>query len=177
MHLVQKIAGELTTREKLIAEITAQQVELRRVLQKAAGLSNADFASTLRFQIELACRHWTQAGDGAEAFAQTVGMLTSLNPKGALQAMLAVQILGVHAAAMTALTKAAAEGVDIEEAEQKINRASKLMRLFAQQVELMARLQGKITTQKVVVERVDIAAGSQAVVGVIEAAKTGTPAD
>lgn len=35
----------------------------------------------------------------------------------------------------------------------------------------MARLQGRIATQKVVVERVDIAPGSQAIVGVVEATK------
>ena len=50
-----------------------------------------------------------------------------------------------------------------------IGRATRLMRLFSQQAELMAKLKGKIGEQKVVVEHVNVNAGGRAVVGTIAA--------
>jgi hypothetical protein len=161
-------SGELTTREQNIAELVRLSNELSELLQEAVGVKGPKFAEILLRQGQVMNRAWVEPGD---AWQTALEMIISLQPKGSVQAMLAVQMLGIHSAATAALAQSAAADTCVEEAEAKINRATKLMRLFAQQAELMARLQGKITTQKVVVERVDIAPGSQAVVGVIEAAK------
>jgi hypothetical protein len=111
---------------------------------------------------------WITASEGLVAALELV---EDLAPQGAAQSLLVMQMLSVHFAALSSLIKAALPDIDMAVAELYTNRATRLMRLYAQQSELLARLQGKITTQKVVVERIDIASGSQAVVGIVEAAK------
>jgi hypothetical protein len=162
---------ELSTREQKIAELQELQAEFGKALQQTFGVKGGKFASVLLAQVQVTGRAWVQPGEAFNALETALEMVRSLQPKGSVQAMLAVQMLGIHSAATAALAQASTEGIDRELAELYINRATRLMRLFAQQAELMARLQGKIATQKVVVERVDIAPGSQAIVGVVEAAK------
>ncbi|MCA1586676.1 MAG: hypothetical protein LC791_18530 [Acidobacteria bacterium] len=53
-------------------------------------------------------------------------------------------------------------------------RAMRLMRLFIEQVDLMLRLKGKAGQQRVVVERVTVEHGGQAVVGTVETGGRGT---
>jgi hypothetical protein len=46
-------------------------------------------------------------------------------------------------------------------------RATRLLRLFTEQLEALAKLKGKTSQQKVIVEHVTVAAGGQAIVGVV----------
>jgi hypothetical protein len=50
-------------------------------------------------------------------------------------------------------------------------RATRLMRLFNEQLEAMAKLKGKTGQQKVTVEHVHVNAGGQAIVGAVTAGK------
>jgi hypothetical protein len=61
----------------------------------------------------------------------------------------------------------AASGQSFEGIHANVNRASKSMRLFNDQVETMAKLKGKSGQQRVVVEHVNVEAGGQAIVGVL----------
>jgi hypothetical protein len=165
---------ELSTREQKTAELQKLSAELGKLMQQVAGVKGPKHAELLFRQIELMNRPWVKrddAHDACDVWKIALEMISSLQPKDSVQAMLAVQMLGIHSAATAALAQTSTEGIDGELAELYINRATRLMRLFTTQAELMARLQGKITTQKVVVERIDMAAGSQAVVGVVETAK------
>lgn len=138
------------------------------MLAKATGVEGRPFL--IRLFVDAA-----GASDMAldrDTLHETAAAFVSLRPTGAAQAMLAAQMVGVHRAAMRALVGAASREASFETVELKTNRATRLMRVYLQQAELMARLQGSITSQKVVVERVDIQPGSQAVVGVVEAGKT-----
>jgi hypothetical protein len=104
-------------------------------------------------------------GRDRQSFLLAIEMLMSLKPEGGMQSMLAVQMVSVHQSAMRAMSAAMNRHISAEVSERHFNRATKAMRTCAQQMELFARIQGRITQQRVVVERVDVSAGGQAIVG------------
>jgi hypothetical protein len=56
-------------------------------------------------------------------------------------------------------------------ADANVLRATRLMRLFTEQVDTMAKLKGKTGQQRVVVEHVTVNDGGQAIVGTVAATK------
>jgi hypothetical protein len=100
------------------------------------------------------------------------GTLLEIGPKGALESLLAVQMMGVHNAALMFLRNATADGQDIEVRDANVLRAVRLMRLFNEQLEAMQKLQGKAGQQKVTVEHVHVHNGGQAIVGAVSTGKT-----
>jgi len=94
-------------------------------------------------------------------------MLAELEPTNATEALLAAQMIGTQRLAMTFLRSATLEGQTAQGAESHVLRATRLMRLFNEQVETMAKLKGKGGQQRVIVEHVTVAAGGQAIVGTV----------
>jgi hypothetical protein len=88
--------------------------------------------------------------------------------------MLSVQMVGVHEAALVFLNRATLEGQTLDGSDANVNRATRLMRLFNEQLLTMARLKGKVGQQKVTVEHVNVYQGGQAIVGAITAGKKGS---
>jgi hypothetical protein len=155
-----------------ILEVEPKPGSLSKRLEELFGVEGGSFARQLFFNASL-----SMGLPDKSTYLLIIETVASLKPKGGAEAMLASQIVGVHLAAMNALHKAATAGSD-EGKESWTNRATRLLRLSLQQAELYARLQGKITTttQKFVVERVDVNDGGQAIVGPIATAKgRGTP--
>ena len=108
---------------------------------------------------------------------RATAMLGELQPTTAAQAMLATQMVGAHQAAMLFLT-AATKPEDTHEArDRNLLRALRLMRLFTEQLDAMAKLKGKSGQQRVVVEHVTVAAGGQAIVGAVTPGGMGTSGD
>ena len=105
--------------------------------------------------------------DDSDRRITALGTLTEIGPKGALEGLLAVQLMGVHNAALMFLRNATADGQDIEVRDANVLRAVRLMRLFIEQLEAMARLKGKTREQKVTVEHVHVYEGGQAIVGAV----------
>lgn len=99
-------------------------------------------------------------------------LVVELAPANATQALLAVQMLGVHEAALLFLQRATSEAQTFEGCDANVLRATRLMRLFSEQAELIARLKGKTSQQKVTVEHVHIHQGGQAIVGAVTTTKT-----
>ncbi len=99
---------------------------------------------------------------------QTLG---ELQPENATQALLATQMIGVYHAAITFLYRATHKNQTFDGADANVLRATRLMRLFNEQLEAMARLKGKTGQQKVIVEHVHVHRGVQAIVGAVSAAK------
>lgn len=98
--------------------------------------------------------------------------LKALNSHGALQKMLAAQMLSIHQLQQQA--SAFANKVTNPESTQYFtNAAIKLANCFTQQAALLAKLQGT-GAQKIVVEHVEVHHGGQAVVGNING---GIPTD
>jgi hypothetical protein len=90
--------------------------------------------------------------------------LLELKPKGAMESMLALQLIRAHVEAMSALDRAG-NSTTTEASELYGNRATRFMRLSAHLAETLARLQGKISHQRIIVEKVDVNSGGQAIVG------------
>jgi hypothetical protein len=93
--------------------------------------------------------------------------VAELEPKIATEALLAAQMVGAQRAAMNFLHRALTDGQQVEIVDRNVNRAAKLMRLFNEQVETMAKLKRQSGQQRVIVEHVTVAAGGQAVVGAV----------
>jgi hypothetical protein len=99
-------------------------------------------------------------------------------PRNGVEALLAAQMVAVHNAALELLRRAILPDQPSRIMEIQSNRATRLLRLYVDQVEALNRLRGGGTRQTVRVERVTVEAGGQAVVGAVTTAPAGsaTPA-
>jgi hypothetical protein len=108
-------------------------------------------------------------GSADASLVHSVQGMVALEPKDAMQSLLACQMLGVHTAAFTFLRRATVNDQTIDGVDRNVNRAVRLMKLFNNQAELMLKLKGKSGQQKVTVEHVNVAPGGQAIVGLVTA--------
>jgi hypothetical protein len=91
--------------------------------------------------------------------------LCSIGPRDSIEGLLAVQMLAVHNVAMEQLRRTMIPEQTPEGIEAGVHRATKLLRIFAAQVEALQRYRGKSSEQRVTVEHVYVGAGGQAIVG------------
>jgi hypothetical protein len=91
-------------------------------------------------------------------------LLAQIGPADAVEGMLAVQMIGAHSAAMECLGRASLDEQTFEGREVNYNRAVKLMRVYAAQVEALNRHRNK-AKQTVEVRHIHIHEGGQAIVG------------
>jgi len=96
----------------------------------------------------------------------------SLGARDGLEALLAVQMVGVHSLAMKFLATAALKDQTDYGVEASINRANRLLRTFATQVEALKKYRSK-GEQHCTVEHVHVHSGGQAVVGAVTATGQG----
>jgi hypothetical protein len=94
-------------------------------------------------------------------------LIKEIRPQDVTQSMLAAQMIACHNAAMKFMRLALFPGQPSELVESNIGRASKLMNVFTVQIELMQKLKGKGSEQKVTVEHIHVYPGGQAIVGAI----------
>jgi hypothetical protein len=137
----------------------------------AIGCKTDDVALGLRSQI-VALSTELDLGTATEyqidrAVEMATAKLAELQPTTATEAMLAVQMIGAQKAAMEFLRRSLFTGQEVEMVDRHVTRAVKLMRVFTEQLEAMAKLKGKSGQQRVVVEHVTVAAGGQAIVGTV----------
>lgn len=112
-----------------------------------------------------------QPNDAVERGGTALDAIGEMKPASASEAMLAVQMIGVHDAVVEFLRRATIDGQTVEGVDANVLRATKLMRLFNDQLEAMAKLKGTTGQQKVTVEHVHVHEGGQAIVGAVTAAK------
>jgi hypothetical protein len=98
-----------------------------------------------------------------------------IKPKDTIEAMLAAQIMAIHNATMTNLTRAnglltSRSYKEIELGTKAFNVANKLARTYTMQMEALQRYRGK-GQQKMVIEHVNVNSGGQAIIGTVEASK------
>jgi hypothetical protein len=98
---------------------------------------------------------------------KATAMLAELEPRTATEAMLGAQMVGAQRMAMNFMQRASLAGQPSEFVDANVNRAVKLMRVFNEQIETMAKLKGTSGQQRVVVEHVNVQAGGQAIVGTV----------
>jgi len=93
-------------------------------------------------------------------------LMAEIGPKDQLEALLAVQMLGTHNLAMLSLARAALKDQTVEGVTINVDRATKLLRTFAVQLEALKRHRSK-GEQRVIVKHVNVHEGGQAIVGAV----------
>jgi hypothetical protein len=96
-----------------------------------------------------------------------LALMHSIAPKDETEAMLACQMVVAHVAAMDASRRALHVEQTAAGRAVYLSLVGRLMTLFTAQMDALNRHRGKGTTQKIVIERVFVAPGAQAVVGAI----------
>ena len=139
----------------------------RRMLTEVTGVKDLNLAARMLEQVNRIQAPWL-FGNISEGFSVAFEFMRELRPTNVTEGMLAQQMVGVHHAALSYLFQAAHGG---ERSESYLLRATKLMRLFHEQAEVMTKLKGRVGQQKVTVEHVHIHKGAQAIVGAVGSAK------
>jgi hypothetical protein len=88
----------------------------------------------------------------------------SIGPQDAVEGLLAVQMVAAYSEAVRCLQRAAEDSQPSEGRGVEINRAAKLMGIYARQIEALNRHRAK-AKQTVVVKHVHVHEGGQAIVG------------
>jgi hypothetical protein len=87
--------------------------------------------------------------------------------------MIAAQLIAVHNATMECYRRAMIGEQTLEGRRDNLSQANKLSRTYAVLLDALNRYRGKEGKQKVTVEHVDVHAGGQAVVGIVESPRGG----
>lgn len=114
------------------------------------------------------------AAMGPDASNELVlGALRELKPRNLLEAMIATQLIALHATGMRQLTLSCVAGQTTEGISQTLSRATKLLRASNELTQTWLALRGKrASKQSVVVKHVTVQSGGQAIVGAVSR-KTG----
>ena len=155
----------------------AQRIsEVEEHLCRLTGVQSKVLASRIADQME-AMQLWGSSDlTPGERFISAIDMMAALRPANAMEALLTVQMVGVHDAATKFLADATRADQSFEGRDANVLRATRLMRLFNEQLEAMQKLKGKAGQQKVTVEHVHVYQGGQAIVGAVNAGK-GAPGE
>src|SRR5438552_2380542 len=140
--------------------------ELSLITRQATGTQSLDVADRIIEQVA-GVHVWPRPKDASDQVIQAVLTMAEMAPQNATEAMLAVQMIAANDAALLFLRRAAADDQTVEGSDGNVLRATRLMRLFIEQLAAMAKLKGKTGQQKVVVEHVHVHSGGQAVVGAV----------
>jgi hypothetical protein len=104
------------------------------------------------------------AADHEENMRGALATLQDIAPSDGLEGMLALQMVAVNQAVVECMRQAASPRASEAVREMSINHATRLMNVFARQLEALDRRRGR-GNQKMTVEHVSVHAGGQAIVG------------
>lgn len=141
------------------------QLELAGTPRQTFGTDNVDAATALLNQLTSALRPARNDPPDEALLNQLLGLLHGIGPTDTVEGMLAVQMVACQHAAMDALRRAMHPEQTPNGRELYLNLANKLMRTFGMQADTLNRGRGRGTVQRVVVERVNVEPGGQALVG------------
>jgi hypothetical protein len=164
----KKAAPEPNTPRRQTALPSGQkgpEAKAARVLevQQASGVPDIEAAGILIAQA--AAMPAQQSRTVQEDLQTAIHMLGQIKPDGALQSMLAVQMIGVHNSAVFFLRRGTAENQTLEGTDANVQRAVRLFRVFNDQLQALASLRGQTGQQKVTVKHVHVHEGGRAIVG------------
>ncbi len=146
--------------------------EFEDVLCRVCGVKTPAVATALASQVAN-LQVWKRPDPArlAETLTRASSLLVELGPQNGPEALLAVQMIGVHEASTFFLHRATAEGQTVDGVDRNVLRATRLMRLFNEQLDARAKLKGRTSQQNVTVEHVHVHEGGQAIVGAVGAPK------
>lgn len=107
-----------------------------------------------------------QREDVAGAANLVLAILHDVQPRGTLEAMLAVQMIATHAHALRLLGRIQ-DPLDLATHRSHSAFAARFLRLFTEQLEALQRLRGTAGRQHVTVEHVHVESGGRAIVGAV----------
>jgi len=107
------------------------------------------------------------AEEATERYNAVVAALHDIAPSGALEGMLAAQLVAAHMATMDCYAHLTKTG-ERPTHEYHLNQVNKLSRTYVALLDALNRHQGKTGQQKVTVEHVHVHQGGQAIVGHVE---------
>jgi hypothetical protein len=142
------------------------------LLLEALGTSKSDFMDGLLRQLANAGSKGAEVDQGELNFM--LAMVTGIEPRDQVEAMLAAQMATVHNAMMT-FARRLNHVENIPQQDSAERAFNKLGRTFAVQVEALKRYRTG-GQQRVTVEHVTVNAGGQAIVGNVETPGAGAPA-
>jgi hypothetical protein len=148
---------------------TRQQLEDDAVLRmrKVMGSLSDDAAGRLTIQTCHALV-WPPVEPDA-AIVAGVAAMAEMGPRTGIEGMLAVQMIAAHNAALMFLNRATIKEQLPDAIDSNVTRASRLMRVFAEQIEALQKLKGKTGQQRVTVKHVHVHDGGRAIVGAVNA--------
>ena len=159
--------GPKETPGSITAGFPADPIEWREQFLKAFGTAEAPIAEDLFNQIVNTLHNDPTKPIAAETANLALALLHRLAPRNELEAMLCVQLVVAHVASMETSRRGMHADQSTGGRQAYLGLARKFMTLFTAQAETLHRLRGNGVVQKVIVERVNVAAGGQAVVGAV----------
>ena len=133
----------------------------------AASMGGVDPHASAHLLVQLSDTFWNTKGESAYNCAVT--LVHGIAPRDGLEALLAAQMVAVHNVALEQLRRARLPNQTFEGERLSISSATRLLRLFTEQMEALARYRGKASEQRVTVEHVHVHEGGQAIVGAVAA--------
>jgi hypothetical protein len=144
--------------------INVNSDEAFKALKESLGTENPHLWKLFSAHLEGCADSRTGAANNLN---QLIPILYHIAPRDTLEAMLAVQMAGIHNVAMNCLSRAMNSQQTFAGRESNLNYATRLLRTFTAQMEALQKYRGKGTQQKVTVEHVHIHQGGQAIVGAV----------
>lgn len=167
----QKPAPESASSQEITVKTREQLVDEARVVTcRATGTRSYEVAKRIIYQVSNA-NVWPQPKDTFDHLVAASASMAEMAPKTFTEAMLAAQMIATNEAAAMFLSRATRNDQSAEVMDANILRATRLMRLFVEQLDAMAKLKGNAGQQKVTVEHVHVHKGGQAIVGVVSTKK------
>ena len=139
----------------------------RALFKAALGTTEDAFAEHLLCQLLVALQRGKEALPAEATINGALAALHGIAPRDEVEAMLVTQMVATHAAALDLLGRAL-RGEYRATLQDAGNLAVKLLRTYAAQVESLQRYRSG-GQQRIVVERVTVNQGGQAIVGHVEA--------
>jgi hypothetical protein len=165
----RRLAGMNADSQALAVKKKAQEKLIDALIttaSKVTGVRSHEVADRIIVQVSSALAY-PRPKDVDERLTKAFAAIAELAPQNATEAMLATQMVAANDAALMFLSQATLETQSFEARDANVLRAARLMRIFSEQVEVMQKLKGRTSQQRVIVEHVHINEGGQAIVGTV----------
>jgi hypothetical protein len=146
--------------------------QLRKVkLSEAFGTADSDLQGHFLEQMAEVFKG-TVSSEGQDNTAivtatnRAMAILNGIQPQNEIEAMLVVQMIGVHNMAMATLGRAMLKNQTFAGRQANADQATKMLRTFAVQIEALKKYRTG-GQQKMIVEHVNVNEGGQAIVGTV----------
>jgi len=140
-------------------------------MSEALGTVDSDMQGHLLDQV-IQTFKGTVSTDGADyekvatAANNAMAILSGIHPQDEIEGMLAIQMISAHNLAMDAMQRAILGGQTFEGKKVNVDYATKMLRTFMIQVEALRKYRTGVP-QKMIVGRVNVSEGGQAIVGTV----------